>query len=124
MGASANFAVLGGAIDGAQAGLAIFEGNAMASGYIDETRRAMVLGGRMLFHGNAVAGGSICLNNDGAMHLGVGAEAVTQFLDDSVLSGTVQNFAGNGTGFAGGRLEFRDRSRFDATPIAPNWAAS
>ncbi len=118
MGATARFETLAGDVAGAQGGLAVFGDRSTASGNVsNETGDGQ--GGRIIFQNSAVADDHILLNNYGGTHLELGAEAETQFLDDSALSGFVQNFAGQVAGAAGGRLEFRNRARFDGTPIPP-----
>ncbi|HEV7868378.1 MAG TPA: autotransporter-associated beta strand repeat-containing protein [Chthoniobacteraceae bacterium] len=118
MGETAGFLTAAGQVAGALGGLAVFEGRSMASGNVSNTT-SDGFGGRIIFRENAVGGGSLGLSNFGAVHTGAGAEAVTQFLDDSALSGVIQNFAGQGAGSLGARVEFRQNARFDGTPVPP-----
>ncbi|CAN5136892.1 hypothetical protein BH11PSE9_BH11PSE9_02710 [soil metagenome] len=75
------------------------------------------LGGRLSFAGQASASAFVGLMNQGATSLGAGAQAITTFQGDSKLIGSANNQAGQGAGFAGGRLEFRDRASHDASGI-------
>ncbi len=118
MGGAAGFVTGGGEVPGAQGGLTVFEGRAIASGLVTNMT-GDGFGGRVFVQGNAVAGGSLNLANFGASHLAAGAEAVTQFLDDGALTGFAQNFAGFVAGATGGRTEFRNRTRFDGSAVPP-----
>lgn len=113
MGPTAAFAIHAGEAAGAEGGTAIFEGNSVASSGSNSILSGSGQGGRLIFRENAR--GSASFNNSGAGTLEAGSEAVTQFLDDSVLDGFVQNFAGQGAGMPGGRTEFRQRAIFGSS---------
>lgn len=115
MGSTAVFAIHPGDVAGALGGTAIFEGNSVASSGSNSNLSGTGKGGRVIFRGAAKATGSISLNNNGASTLDVDNEAVTQILDGATFDAFSQNFAGNGTGKQGGRLEFRQSAVFGGT---------
>ena len=70
-------------------------------------------GGRASFAGEAVAGLTSTLNQQGGQSV-AGTEGVTTFRDTARLMGTAVNAGATAAGANGGRVEFRDQSRFDS----------
>lgn len=102
----------GGATAGAAGGSVIFQDRALLA-YRLTNGVGDGLGGRVVFQGNAQAQTGGAVENDGAITVGAGAEALTQFLADSRFSAGAQNRAAGVATGRGGRLEFRERA--DAT---------
>ena len=112
----------GGSGPSAAGGSVSFTGGARVDGTVAALAgEAGGAGGRVTFAGNAVASATSSLSNFGGSAFGVGSEGVTYFRGDSRLAGTVSNYAGSDTGFAGGLLEFHDLAAFDSTVAAPGF---
>lgn len=110
--------VTGGTSVGAVGGRASFGDLARADGTLNVLAGSGGgLGGRLTFAGQASASVFVGFMNQGATASGADAQAITTFRDDAKLIGSANNQAGQGAGFNGGRLEFRDRASHDTTGV-------
>ncbi len=116
---TATSTVTGGLATGAAGGTVTFQDNTQAGGNVNVQAgsNAGGQGGRAYFRNSAFA--STGLYNDGAMTAETGAEAVSQFFDNSRLTGGAVNNPSGGNGFNGGRLEFHNNSSFTSVGLGP-----